>query len=97
MSARPLGERSLLISASIGPEPGEPPIRSDEVACILVYRDGRAIKIVYPDGRVEADAVNASRRVNSLGSPFGTGFRTEKRKSYYSNGGLPLVARCRPT
>jgi hypothetical protein len=35
------------------PEPGETLIRSDEVASILVYRDGRPIKIIYPDGRVE--------------------------------------------
>lgn len=35
------------------PELGETLIRSDGVASILVYREGRPIKIVYPDGRVE--------------------------------------------
>ena len=34
-------------------EPNETLIRSDEVASILVYRDGRPIKIVDPNGRVE--------------------------------------------
>jgi hypothetical protein len=34
-------------------EPGETLIRPDEVASILIYRDGRPIKIIPPDGRVE--------------------------------------------
>ena len=29
------------------------PSESDEVASILIYRDGRPIKIIRPDGRVE--------------------------------------------
>jgi hypothetical protein len=33
------------------PVPGEILIRSDEIACILVFRDERPIKIIYPDGR----------------------------------------------
>jgi hypothetical protein len=35
------------------PAPSETLIRSDEVASILVYRDGRPIKIIRPNGRVE--------------------------------------------
>ncbi len=35
------------------PQPGETLIHSDEVACILVYRNGQPNKIIYPDGRVE--------------------------------------------
>jgi hypothetical protein len=35
------------------PAPGEILIRSDEIACILVFRDERPIKIIYPDGRVD--------------------------------------------
>jgi hypothetical protein len=35
------------------PDPGEELIRSDEVLSILVYRDNRPIKIIYPNGRVE--------------------------------------------
>jgi hypothetical protein len=35
------------------PEAGETLIRSDEVASILVYRDGRPVKIIRPDGSVE--------------------------------------------
>jgi hypothetical protein len=35
------------------PATGEILIRSDEIACILVLRDERPIKIIYPDGRVE--------------------------------------------
>jgi hypothetical protein len=35
------------------PVPGEILIRSDEIACILVFRDERPIKIIYPDGRVD--------------------------------------------
>jgi len=35
------------------PVPSETLIRSDEVASILIYRDGRPIKIIPPDGRVE--------------------------------------------
>jgi len=34
-------------------EQGETLIRSDEVVCLLVFRDNRPIKIVYPNGRVE--------------------------------------------
>ncbi|WP_407160173.1 hypothetical protein [Bradyrhizobium sp. STM 3557] len=35
------------------PEPGETLVHSDDVAVILVYRYGRPIKVIYPDGRVE--------------------------------------------
>jgi hypothetical protein len=34
------------------PEPGETLVRSDEVACIIVFRDEQPVKIIYPDGRV---------------------------------------------
>jgi hypothetical protein len=34
------------------PGPGETLVSSDEVTCLLVFRDGRPIKIIYPDGRV---------------------------------------------
>jgi hypothetical protein len=35
------------------PAAGEILIRSDEIACILVFRGERPIKIIYPDGRVD--------------------------------------------
>jgi hypothetical protein len=35
------------------PEPGETLVGSDDVAVVLVFRDGRPIKIIFPDGRVE--------------------------------------------
>jgi len=34
------------------PEPGETVVASDEVACLLVFRGDKPVKIVYPDGRV---------------------------------------------
>ena len=33
-------------------EPGETLVRSDEVICVLVFRDEQPVKIIYPDGRV---------------------------------------------
>lgn len=32
---------------------GETPVYCDEVAIVLIYVEGRPIKMVYPDGRVE--------------------------------------------
>jgi hypothetical protein len=49
---KPHGPVETIDAYGYVPEAGETLIRSDDVACILVFRDGRPIKIISPNGSV---------------------------------------------